>query len=55
MDFLHNFKYEMNNELLLPPFQRLGKLFNINHPCSESPYLKKHPKKVDESGYFYNE
>lgn len=23
--------YEMNNEILLPPFQRLGKLFNINH------------------------
>lgn len=23
--------YEMNNEILLPPFERLGKLFNINH------------------------
>ena len=24
--------YEMNNAILLPPFRKLGKLFNINHP-----------------------
>ena len=24
--------YDMNNEIFLPPFQRLGKLFDINHP-----------------------
>ena len=27
--------YEMNNAILLPPFRKLGKLFNINHHAAE--------------------